>query len=100
MFEDVKPYEAPGSLADLVGPAVGELTLPLTVYWGPARAFDLTQPGHVRTAYQAILSEGRVVDQVALLNAAVLLAVWPRLMLPQRVRVLWEDRFPELALPR
>ncbi len=48
-------------------------------------------------AYQATLSEGRVVDQVKLLNRDLLTELWPRLVLPQRARELWESRFPELA---
>lgn len=30
---------------------------------------------------------------------ALLLRVWPELMLPERCRVLWETRFPELTAP-
>jgi len=100
LFEDVKPYDAPARLADLAGPAVGVLHLSITVYWGPPRVFDLSHPGHVRSAYQAIVRDGRVVDQVALVNAELLVKVWPTLLLPVRVRGLWEDRFPELAAAR
>ncbi len=59
LFEDVKPYDVLASWADLAGPAVGVIELPLTVYWGPPRVFDLAHPGHGRTAYEAVLSEGR-----------------------------------------
>lgn len=100
LYEDVKPHEAPSSLADLWGPATGTMDLPLTVYWGPSRVFDLAHPGDVRSAYQAVIIEGRVVDQVRLLNAAILVQAWPRLMFPPRVRALWEGRFPELATAR
>jgi hypothetical protein len=42
------------------------------------------------------LAEGLVADQVEILNRERLIAVRPELMLPQRVRELWESRFPEL----
>ena len=48
-------------------------------------------------AYRAVLSEGTVADQRAVLNKALLLEVWPDLMLPRRVREMWEARFPELC---
>lgn len=55
-----------------------------------------TEGGRVM-AYQAALNEGRTVDQVELLNRDLLIEIWPELMLPVRVRTLWEGRFPELA---
>lgn len=100
LFEDVKPYDVPVSLDALAGPSLGPLELPLTVFWGPAGVFDLADPDDVRSAYQAIVRDGRVVDQVALLSREVLVAVWSTLRLPVRVRSLWEDRFPELPADR
>ncbi len=97
LFEDVKPYAVPAQLADLDGPAVGVLRLPITVYWGPQQAFGLSRRGEVRTAYEALLCDGRVEDQVSLLNRHVLIGVWTELLLPARVRTLWEYRFSELA---
>lgn len=100
LFEDVKPYDAPARLADLGGPVTGVLELPLSVYWGPETVFDLADTDDVRSAYQAIVRDGRVVDQVALLACDVLVAVWSGLRLPVRARALWEGRFPELAATR
>jgi len=54
------------------------MTLPINVHWGP----------------------WSVVDQVALLDRDLLVKVWPELMLPARVRGLWESHFPELSSPR
>lgn len=98
LFTDAKPYDVPGRLSDLLGPSVGVVELPLSVCWGPRRVFDLGRPGHVRSAYQALVRDGRLVDQVAGLNAGVLVAVWSSLLLPARVRALWEERLPELAV--
>lgn len=95
-YRDVVPYYAPLRLEDLIGPAEGELRLPRWVYWGPQSVFDLSKAGHVQTAYQALVRVGAVEDQVQFLNQAVLVAVWPRLVLPVRCRQLWEERFPQL----
>ncbi len=95
-FRDTKPYEAPATLDDLEGPARGTVDLPHSVYWGPERAVDLGTPGGIRKAYQAVLREGTAADQTRLLNREVLRREWNELALPDRVRVLWESRFPEL----
>lgn len=42
-------------------------------------------------------AEGTVADQVAVVNRDRLVAVWSELLLPRRVRELWESRFPELC---
>lgn len=97
-FRDVKPYEAPASLDELGGPASGVVDLPHSVLWAPGGgSIDLDQPGGVGLAYRAVLAEGTVADQVRILNRSLLLRVWPDLLLPSRVRELWEGRFPELA---
>lgn len=96
-YRDIKPYDAPARLEDLHGPGTGRVELPLHVYWGPQPTVDLDTVGGVVKAYQATLREGRVADQVELLNRDVLIRIWPELMLPDRVRELWEGRFPELT---
>ncbi|WP_066039600.1 hypothetical protein [Herbiconiux solani] len=96
-YRDIKPYEAPAELDELRGPRDGSVELPITVYWGPAHTFDLANESDVVEAYQATLREGRTVDQVELLNRDLLMRVWPELLLPVRVRSLWEGRFPELS---
>lgn len=96
-YRDIKPYEAPSRLDELRGPHDGHMHLPITVYWGPDYTFDLANESDVVEAYQATLREGRSVDQIELLNKDLLVNVWPALLLPVRVRTLWEGRFPELA---
>lgn len=96
-FRDVKPYHAPQRLEDLHGPAGGVVELSHSVLWAPGGGrVDLDEPGGVGLAYRAVLAEGTVADQVQLLNRDLLVAVWAELMLPRRVRELWETRFPEL----
>ena len=97
-YRDIKPYDAPLSLDELRGPRSGLMTLPIDVYWGPTPVVNLDSVGGANVmAYQAVLSEGRVVDQVALLNRELLIELWPQLRLPARARSLWEARFPELT---
>ena len=96
-YRDTKPYEAPLQLAELHGPSAGQVELPLNVYWGPAHTFDLNSESDKVEAYQATLREGRVEDQVNILNADLLVAIWAEIQLPVRVRLLWERRFPVLA---
>jgi hypothetical protein len=97
LFSDVVPYDLPSALAALRGPADGTLTLPLHLWWAPGPVFDLTDRSELLAAYRAIVRDGRTVDQEELLNAALLVAVWPDLRLPVRCRTAWEDAFPELV---
>ena len=57
---------------------------------------DLDRPGALGMAYRTVSNEGTVEDLVRVLNRDVLIAVWPELLLPLRVLVMWESRFPEL----
>lgn len=94
---DVKPYAIPTDLAELTGPTSGVITLPHSVLWAPGDGrVDLDAPGGVALAYRAVLAEGTLEDQARLLNAALLRTVWTQLLLPRRVRDLWENRFPQL----
>jgi len=95
-YRDIKPYHAPRSLIDLKGPPCGVLKMPHSLLWNSMDSVDLDIPGGIAMAYQAILSEGTPEEQERLLNREVLLQYWHDLMLPVRVRTLWETRFPAL----
>lgn len=97
LYRDVVPYETPSSLEALHGPASGLLEVPVTVHWGPRRVFDLDDVEQRRAAYRAIVREGTPDVQEVLLNADLLHAIWRELVLPERCRRMWEDRFPILA---
>lgn len=97
LFRDVIPYEVPSSLSALRGPEDGMLEVPITVHWGPSRVFDLDEAGQRRMVYQALVREGTSQVQEALLNETLLRQEWDGLILPERCRTLWEERFPELA---
>jgi hypothetical protein len=96
-FRDVKPYFVPNSFDDLHGPYSGKIRLSHSVRWTPGdRVADLGTIGGRRMAYQALLAEGQVSDQVANINPRRLIETWPLLNLDPRVRELWESRFPQL----
>jgi hypothetical protein len=96
-FRDVKPYDVVDDLDSLRGPRTGVIQVAHHVLWSPGGGLlDLDDLGERRVAYQAVLAEGDVDDQIAVLNREVLIAIWSDLMLPARVRSLWEGRFPEL----
>ena len=85
------------SLDEPRGPADGVVELPHSVLWAPGGpVVDPDQAGGDRLAYRAVLAEGLVEDLVRILNRERLIALWPTLTLPQRVREAWESRFPEL----
>ena len=96
-FRDVKPYAVVDSLDLLRGPAGGAVELSHSVLWAPGGGrVDLDEPGGTSLAYQAVLAEGDVEALMQVLNRSRLIAAWPQLMLPQRLRRLWEARFSEL----
>ena len=96
-FRDVKPYAVVDALEQLDGPGGGVVELSHSVLWAPGGGrVDLDRPGELRMAYRAVLNEGTVEDLVQVLNRDRLVAVWPELLLPFRVRDLWESRFLEL----
>lgn len=96
LYQDIKPYAVPSSLAALRGPEHGLLKLPFAVYWGPNPVVDLDTLSGVMKAYQPILREARSELQQQLLNRHILVRYWDELILPTRVRDLWESTFPEL----
>jgi excisionase family DNA binding protein len=98
-YADHRPYpDPPARLADLNGPTSGVVELPITIDWGPRRRYDLGTDADRRIVYERVLREAGDAEEVGrYVNGAVLVDVWSRLWLPQRVRRAWEQRFPELT---
>lgn len=102
----VAPYQArPGrrvlvavDLADLHGPVTGTVELPLRLFWsGAERTFDVSNPGTRQWLYETVLQEAsRPEDLTGFLDGPALVALWPRLFVPDGVRRAWEDEHPEL----
>lgn len=96
-FRDIKPYDAPASLAELRGPYDGPIDLPHAVRWQADHlGVNVSVLGWRRMAYQALLAEGTADEQRLLMNRERLIELWPTLNMDVRVRALWEGRFPEL----
>ncbi|MCO6009142.1 hypothetical protein NE236_29650 [Actinoallomurus purpureus] len=97
-YAAARPYATPASLEELTGPVNGRITLPGHLDWGPRRTYDLDDPSDVRLLYMRVVRESASAEDLRrLLNADLLRQVWSRLVLPPRVRVMWESRFPELS---
>lgn len=98
-YADHRPYpDPPERLADLAGPTTGTVELPVTIDWGPRRRYDLGRDADLRIVYERVLREAADAAEVAhFVNGSVLVQIWPRLWLPQRVRQAWEERFAELT---
>ena len=98
-YGDNRPYPAPPArLADLTGPTEGLIELPITIDWGPKRVYDIGRGAEQRIVYERVLREASTTDEVArYVNGVALAKVWSQLFLPQRIRRVWEERFPELT---
>jgi hypothetical protein len=94
-----RPVLVAGTLGELTGPTRGLVELPLRLWWGPQRAFDLTEPTMLAWMYENVLREAiRVEELRSYLNGPTLIRVWPQLNLPRAVRAAWEARHPRLRL--
>jgi hypothetical protein len=90
------------ALADLHGPASGVVELPLHLFWSAAdRRFNLDARWDALAAYQSVLNNARDVgDLERFLSPGLLADLWPELILPARIRQVWEAAHPELAAAR
>jgi len=95
-YANIRPYAVPSTLEELTGPASGVVVLPGWLDWSPQRSYNLSDPAALRVMYEQVIQEGREQDLRAFLNAKLLARVWPELILPVRVRRLWEARFARL----
>jgi hypothetical protein len=91
----------PAALDQLTGPVRGDVRLPRALAWGPRRTFDVEDPDSRRLLYEVVVQEANSASELGEhLDQALLIELWPRLMLPWPCRRVWEDRFPELARRR
>jgi integrase len=97
-YAAVRPYTVPDTLDELTGPTRGAVELPGHLDWGPRRVYDLDDFSDSRLLYMRVIRESTHVEDLRrFLNAQVLQRLWPELVLPPRVRALWENRFPSLG---
>ncbi|MEU7838175.1 MULTISPECIES: hypothetical protein [unclassified Nonomuraea] len=96
-YGEVRPYVMPDTLEELTGPVRGVIVLPHHLGWGPRRSCDLEQTADAQLMYMRVIRESATPDDLRrFLNASLLRALWPELVLPPQVRALWTSRFPEL----
>ncbi|MEV0134922.1 hypothetical protein AB0H83_41530 [Dactylosporangium sp. NPDC050688] len=100
-YGDRKPYVVADSLAELHGPTSGTVVLPHHLDWSGNAEYVLDRPARLASMYRAVLVEAGAKDDLRnWLDGALLVALWPSLWLPPKLRGLWEDRFPELSAAR
>jgi integrase len=97
-YAAVRPYTVPDTLDELTGPTSGVVELPGHLDWGPRRVYNLDDFSDSRLLYMRVIRESTHIEDLRrFLNAQVLKRLWPELVLPPRVRALWQDRFPNLG---
>jgi transcriptional regulator with XRE-family HTH domain len=70
--------------------AVASVALPLSLNWSePARVFRLADRADRARAYEIVLREGTADDILTYIDGALLVDLWPELVLPRDVRVAW-----------
>ena len=100
-YGDRKPYIVADDLGELRGPTAGTVTLPHHLDWSGRASYDLDRPARLASMYKAVLNEASTPQDLRdWLAERFLIELWPTLWLPARLRGLWEDRFPELAVRR
>ena len=99
-YVDQRSYLVAASLAELRGPVRGEATLDRWLDWSGDSTYDLDDPGDLQVMYQTVLNQAVTVDDLCRwLDGDTLRRLWPSLWLPARLRLLWQERFPELVAP-
>ena len=72
--------------------ALGVVTLPLHLNWSaPGRRFNLRDRVQRARVYEIVLREGGPEDVLAYVDGALLIDLWPELVLPRDVRAAWAD---------
>ena len=82
--------------------AVATVALPLHLNWSaPGRRFRLADRADRARVYEIVLREGGPEDVLTYIDGALLVDLWPELVLPRDVRAAWEPvvatAVPEVA---
>ncbi len=73
--------------------------LPKHLDWGPGRAYQVDDARQRRALYEVVLQEaGSAIELEKYVNGQLLSHDWKQLRLPPRVRALWEQQLPALAV--
>jgi transcriptional regulator with XRE-family HTH domain len=70
--------------------ALAVVALPLHLNWSePGRQFDLRNRSHRARVYEIVVREGGPEDILTYIDGALLIDLWPDLVLPREVRAAW-----------
>jgi len=96
-YAEQRPYVVIANLDDLQGPTAGVVALDRRLHWSGTASFDLDNPLRLASLYETVLREASHPEDLARwLNGAILIRLWPDLVLPAQLRKLWESRFGQL----
>ncbi len=71
--------------------AFAKVELPLHLSWSsPSRSFDLSDRNDRARVYETVLREGVAQDVLTYIDGALLVDLWPDLVLPKAVRAAWD----------
>lgn len=71
--------------------AFDDVTLPLTVNWSrPGHVFQLRDRRQRARCYEAVLREGTPDDLLRFIDGALLVDLWPDIVIPHEVRDAWQ----------
>lgn len=79
--------------------AFADVTLPLSVNWSrPGAVFRLSSRRERTRCYEIVLREGMPADILRVIDGALLVDVWPEIVLPREVRDAWRDVVEEAVV--
>ena len=86
-----RSFSVPSALGRLpVAQAVATVVLPLHLNWSqPRRTFRLADRAQRARAYEIVLREGGPEELATYVDGALLVDVWPDLVLPREIREAW-----------
>jgi hypothetical protein len=96
----LRPIVVPASLDELHGPSSGLVTPPRRLWWSgdEGTAFDLGNRSQAAELYEAVFEVGRTIqDFTDLLDASLLIELWPELGMRRATRHAWEAAHQVLA---
>ena len=99
--EVVPPRGRPFFVADRlwrlpIKEAFAEVVLPLGLNWSqPGKSFALGDRRQRARCYEVVLREGMPSDLLSFVDGALLIDVWPELVLPREIRGAWQPTIHE-----
>ncbi|MFC0546756.1 helix-turn-helix domain-containing protein [Kutzneria chonburiensis] len=88
-----RPFWVPSHLPRLpLRQALATVTLPLHLNWStPGARFDLRDRPERLLCYEIVLREGKPADILTYVDGALLVDLWPEMVLPRDIRDAWDQ---------